>query len=650
MSMNRQSRRDFLKNATVAAAGASALGAVQAPNASAANSPDALFRRFVNPPRDYTLIPFWFLNDDLNEDELRRQMDDFAAHGVYGVVPHARMGLPETLAFMSEPWLDMLQCCVEHAAARDMRIILYDEGMYPSGSCAGRVVAANPRHAARALERRKRPALGPDEVIVHQDADYVYVNTRSLGAIRGVHFGTDDGEPGAPPAADILNPEAVASFLHLTHDRHYERLGAHFGKTIIAIFTDEPNVLGRGHKRGVKPWTWDFEAFLDAFLGYDFRPYLAALWEEDAPEAPRRRRDFARAVNARLEQVYYKQYSEWCDAHHIALTGHPAGSMDIGVLKHFHIPGQDVVWRYLEPFQDKSLEGAHSTMGKCGSSAKINYGRARNLNECFGAYGWEFTWEEMRWLTDWLLVRGVDMLSPHAFYYSIRGERRNERPPDVGPNNAWWNRYKPYADYCRRISWLNGAGTHVCDIAVLAAATYLPWRAARTLFEHQRDFNYLDGDTLLRQATVDGEGIAVGGAHYKMLIIDGEETMQDGVRDAIEPLMATHRALAYQDAIADIPVAADKDMLLKKLAEVTPPDLTLEQACPDIRYRHVVIDDAHFYLITNEGKHRIKTAMRVAAAGAAAWWDPETPAILADAAPDDLDIAPYQSRVLVVRG
>ncbi len=652
--MELNTRREFLSKTSALLAGVSALGSVM-PSGAAVPFPDAtraLFDRFINPPRDYTLIPFWFLNDDLQEEELRRQLDDFAAHGVYGVLPHARMGLPRELAFMSDNWLHMLKVCVDHAAEKDMRIILYDEGMYPSGSCAGQVVAANPRHATRALERRRKGAsLEEDETLVYEDNDYAYVNTRSGGKIRGVHYGMDDGEADAPPSADILNPEAVASFLHLTHDRHYEVLGEHFGKTIIAIFTDEPNVLGRGAKKGVKPWTWDLPAFLEAYLGYDFLPHLNALWRENEAEAAPFQRDFARAVNARLEQAYYKPYAEWCTAHGIDLTGHPAGSMDIGTLQYFQVPGQDVVWRYLEPFQDKALEGPHATMGKCSSSAKIHYGRARNMNECFGAYGWEFTWEEMRWLTDWLLVRGVDMLSPHAFYYSVRGDRRDERPPDVGPNNTWWDRYKPYADYCRRISWLNGASRQVCDIAVLGTATLLPWRAAWVLFEHQRDFNYVDTDTLLHKAVVSGEGIHIGEARYKALIVDGPDSVDPGVPEALAPLIEAGRVVAYQDTIDLLPKAsATPQALLDALAALTPPDLTLSQAHPDIRYRHVALEGHHLYFITNEGQRTVDAEMQVSPSGAATWWDPQAPRMLEEAPANRLHLEPYQSLVLCVAG
>ena len=73
----------------------------------------------------------------------------------------------------------------------------------------------------------------------------------------------------------------------------------------------------------------------------------------------------------------------------------------------------------------------------------------------------------MTWLAHWCFVRGVNWLFPHAFYYSVRGPRRDERPPDVGPHAAWWDRYGEYADACRRLSWLNTDCRHVCHIAIL---------------------------------------------------------------------------------------------------------------------------------------------------------------------------------------
>lgn len=603
---------------------------------------------FKAPPREYTLIPFWFLNDDLDEDEMRRQLDDFAAHGVYGVIPHARIGLSERIGYMSDTWLHYIRVCVEHAAANGMVVVLYDEGMYPSGSCCGKVVAENPRYATRCLERRAKGPLGEDERLVLETDTHVYVNRRSGGHIRGVHYGQDDGDSGAPPSADLLNPEAMQTFFRLALDGYYDALGEHFGKTITAIFTDEPDVLGRGHLRGVEPWTWDMDVFCSDYLGYDLVPLLPVLFERDHPEHARVNLEFERAVNARLEQVYYAPYSTWCREHGVQLTGHPAQPDDIGTLKHFHLPGQDIVWRYIEPFEDKSIEGAQSTMAKCSVSAQRHYGRPRNANECFGAYGWEFTEDEMWWVTNWLFVRGVNCLYPHAFYYSVRGQRRDERPPDVGPNNVWWPRYKTFADYCRRLSWLLSQGRHVCHFAILGTANSLPWRAARVMFESQRDFNYLDRDTLLDVCEVDGEGIRIKGMHYRAVVVDGLIYTDDVVVSKLQPLLDAGRVIAYAEAVPGLaaPVAEDAAKLVATLDAVYPPDVVLTPADANVRYTHMQQDDADYYVFSTEGRTKAAMALEVAAEGPREWWDPVSGELINHADASRLEAAPYRIRVL----
>ena len=45
---------------------------------------------------------------------------------------------------------------------------------------------------------------------------------------------------------------------------------------------------------------------------------------------------------------------------------------------------------------------------------------------------------------------------------------------------------------------------------------------------------------------------------------------------------------------------------------------------PDLRYRHVVKDGVHCYLITNEGVHPVEARIDVSAAGRRTWIDPFT--------------------------
>ncbi len=296
------------------------------------------------------------------------------------------------------------------------------------------------------------------------------------------------------------------------------------------------------------------------------------------------------------------------------------------LLRYFHIPGQDLVWRWVLP-GPTALEGAESTQGKCSASAALHLGRRRNTNECFGAYGHEFTWEEMKWLVDWCFVRGVNQLTPHAFYYSVRGPRRDERPPQVGPHSPWWDTYKAFADYCRRLSWLNTDSTHICHVAILTESAGLPWPAAKICFERQRDFNYLELRHLWEDANVSDGGVRIAGMHYRAIIVDGLGAVPDEATGALNRLNDAGRLIAWGDKeIAGLanPVCrpTTPDALVEAIDRLTSPDLTVSSDVPDLRYRHVTKDDVHYYMLWNEGTVPLQTQITVATLGSAWWVDP----------------------------
>ena len=113
-----------------------------------------IFRKeFIDPPREFSVMPFWFWNDTLKDTEIVRQIADFEAHGVYGFVIHPRIGLPDNVKWLSPEMIHAMNVAISEASRRNMYVVLYDEGMYPSGSSSGQVVARNPAHAARGLAK-----------------------------------------------------------------------------------------------------------------------------------------------------------------------------------------------------------------------------------------------------------------------------------------------------------------------------------------------------------------------------------------------------------------------------------------------------------------------------------------------------------------
>src|SRR5690606_25161719 len=86
---------------------------------------------------------------------------EFHAQGLGGFIPHARIGLSPRVGYLTDEYFRLLRLCVEEAARLGMKVVLYDEGSYPSGSAEGRVVAENPDHAARCLICVQREVVGP---------------------------------------------------------------------------------------------------------------------------------------------------------------------------------------------------------------------------------------------------------------------------------------------------------------------------------------------------------------------------------------------------------------------------------------------------------------------------------------------------------
>lgn len=649
------------------------------------NQLETLKKEFLSPPTEFTPIPFWFWNDELSADEIVRQIRDFHAKEVEGFVIHPRMGLPRSMPYLSEGYMDLVDLAVTEAYKLGMKVILYDEGMYPSGSANGKVVEANPDYASRGLQMKEYPCaaggesvlipvtLQPKETLVsalavrklsasevdagstlvlEAEQDVVrftapdarewlvllFIETPSKGTIRGVHPGQDDGESDTPLASDLLNPDAVQTFIRITHEAYYKKLERFFGNTVIAMFTDEPDLLGRGHTRGLKPWT---PGFLAEYLENGCREQdLAVLWFEAGEATAAVREAYDTVVRNRLARTYYKALADWCEDHNVGLTGHPAASNDIGLLEHFHIPGQDVVWRYIAPENGKGITDVHSTMGKCSSDSARHRGKRRNLNESFGVCGieggWSLTADNMKWYLDWLFIRGVNLIAPHAFYYSIRDDRRDERPPDVGPHNIWWADYAQFARYIKRMSWLMTDSVNGAETAIVAGAAELPWKIAKPLYEGQTEFNYLE-ETLLQSAVECKDGVlSIAGYCYKAVLVeDGSRLAPDSWR-VLEEFskqggLVVELAAGGRHSAANIgQVRAESEAEIPQLlARTLGKDVWLEPAAASIRVSRVTKNGVLLYVLVNEGETRYEGALELGNSGYTECWKPWTGEVLA---------------------
>ncbi len=625
----------------------------------------ALAEEFANPSSEFSPMPFWFWNDTLVEQDdtvdeygvpkgIYDQMKAFKEKGVDGFVIHPRMGLDSSIEYMGETWLHYVRYAVELAAEWDMKVVLYDEAMYPSGSAHGMVVngsgslgvEANPEYASRGLEMRESPTLGKDEILLGQTErdgkTYYFVETYTNGHIRGVYYGEDDNQAGAPPSADLLNPDAVDKFIALTHEKYYEALSEYFGNTVIAIFTDEPSISGRFCKAGQMAWTGGLEQ--DGLLAElkangVTEDELYYLFYPNSARGAQVKAIYDNIIYNRLNNVYYGRLANWCEAHKIALTGHPGSSMDIGLLDNFDIPCQDIVWNYIDPAAANGVSNDDSTMGKCASDHARHTGKRRNGNECFGACGssmQDFTYDKMKWYLDWLFVRGCNFVIPHAFFYSVRGDRGNERPPEVGMRSLFWDDYKTISDYIKRCSAMNTDSVNITDVAILCTKDQLSWQAARPLFENQIEFNYLECD-LLDPAGIDHGAYKIGKQSYRVIITDraGYDTETDAFLKAFTKAGGT--VIRYSGGAAYVNNVRG--------ASMTDVDVDVNNM---LRVTHVRKYGKDVLYFVNEGEQTITTTLHQKVAEV---WDAKTGKMLENFSGDEypLTLERRQSVYLILK-
>lgn len=566
-----------------------------------------------NPPMEFTPIPFWFFNDEPDEEKIGKQLVDYVQKGVNGIIIHPRIGMPKEISYLSEAYFKVVKYVVQTASRLGMKVVLYDEGMYPSGSAHGLVVAQNADYASKGITLSDSVKEG-QKITQFSDGRYlVYGYTH--GTIRGIHYGEDDGEAGAPMSADILNPDAVDAFIRLTHERYYQELKEYFGNTVIAFFTDEPCPLGR-NAGGFREWAAGMEEEILAENGK--LEELEALF--DGKENPTTR-IYHKLIKKHLREIYYARLSRWCEAHGISLMGHPEASDDVEEEFYFHIPGQDLIMRRVAP-ETGGIREFDSVQAKLPADIARYLGRRRNANECFGVCNhknipWYFQGYDMKWYINWLGIRGVNLFVPHAFYYSVAGQRKEERPPDVGPHNIWWRHYRLFSDYMKRISYLMTDSVSLARVAVLCDNNCVPAEEVAGLYEHQIDFHYLPvamlGDCVVRE-----NRLCIGSCRFDVVVdLYGYHT-QEAYTGCIKGVCVVNEvaALYPKDNCQNMFRKKERGEITKQIDTIVSADcdyqtVVTEDDCPWLRLVHMEKEGVSWYLFSNEGKETLETKIYI---------------------------------------
>ncbi|MBU0714613.1 MAG: hypothetical protein KJ964_04590 [Verrucomicrobia bacterium] len=657
---------------------------------------------FRRPPKQFRLVPFWFLNDRLKPAEMRRQVREFAKKNVGGAFMHGRFGL--RTPYFSKDWWKCISAAIHEGKKINFNLWLYDDMNWASGWAHGKIYEENPGFQEQHLNLIEKDTTGPlhlVEWLPEGFPQYVYICRPDYSGLKEVTKDIWDWQlvtdiPAGPhkilffmrrnsglthpitrPAhIDRLNPDATRAFIRFSHAEYKKRFGGQFGKTIPGIFTDEPGFYHNLWNKNPASLTWTKELpeFFKKRHGYELKDHLVCLWKETG-NYRKVRCDFYDTVAEMFCTNYFKPISNWCRENSLKFTGHL--EWEEGFQNHIQFSGHLMrPLRYFDiPGLDKIDRNKRRLTEKFVSSVAHLSGKERTLSETYACSGWDLTLEEMKAVCDWQYVRGVNFLNPHAFYYSIRAERKFECPPSEGHKNIFWPSFGGFADYVARLSYVLTRGRHRAPVA-LYYPIHSAWSLRRPdlkknaeldklsslfdsvghgLMENQVDFDILDDDFLL-EADIGKGKIRVAGEEFSALVLAGvsvlphrtyailkEFVRQGGHVLVIPPVpewIVNADSPGKQNPVIDLPGNRENTCrgswkIFKGVTELAGfikktgcRDVILKTACPGLKYlcRH----DAGWtlYFLVNESENPLDRRIELRGKGNACLLDAESGRIL----------------------
>ena len=538
---------------------------------------------FQKPTCEYRGTPFWAWNDKLTKEELTRQIGELQEMGFGGFHMHSRAGMATN--YLSEEFMDLISACNDEAKKRKMLAWLYDEDRWPSGA-AGGFVTKDPRRRAKyllitqkAVENETDAVTGHEKGLPYRIATYDIV-LNADGTLASYDMITDASAAKGTPYyayvfthqcsgwyngqayADTLDPETMAEFIRITYLAYENKVGKDFGKSIPAIFTDEPQFIKikklpfANSAEDVKiPWTHTLPETFKATYGFDLIPCIPEIVWDLPDNAPARTRYcFQDHVCERFTQAFADQCGSWCKEHGIELTGHmmeePTLRSQSDMLgeamrayRGFGIPGIDMLANRVEL----------STAKQC-QSAVHQYGKEAMLSELYGVTGWDFDFRGHKFQGDWQAALGVSVRVPHLSWVSMKGSAKRDYPASIHYQSAWYREYPYIEDHFSRLNtvltrgtpdvkvgvihpiesyWLhNGPAESNADVCKQLENNFkntLEWLLFGTI-----DFNFISESLLPSQYKKGGgKSLKVGKMAYDAIIVPGLETIRKSTLDIL---------------------------------------------------------------------------------------------------------------------
>ena len=563
---------------------------------------------FENPTSEYRGAPFWAWNGKLEREELLRQIDLLGKMGFGGYHMHVRSGL--SCEYLGEEFMDRIADCVEKGKQNGMLAWLYDEDRWPSGM-AGGLVTKDKRYRRRYVIFTRHPyteaelagdsegatemdmhegrrggqevsLLASYDVVQNERGDlisyrrlrggeqpcgtvyYLYAETQRLGArYNGQTY------------VDTLSAEAMARFAEITHEAYKAKIGAHFGSTVPAIFTDEPQFsfkkalrFSTGEKDATMPWSNDFDdSFFKAF-GYSILDRMPEVFFERADgKLSQTRYHFHEHVADRFARAFAQTLGGWCRDNGILLTGHMMAEHKLSYqssavgdvmrsLAYFGLPGIDMLSNRYE-----------YTTAKQAQSTAHQQGAPGVMSELYGVTTWDFDFRGHKLQGDWQAALGVTVRVPHLAWMTMEGEAKRDYPASISYQSPWYEEYKYVEDHFARVNTALVRGRPVVRVGVIhpiesywlhegpADRTAMHCRVLDQRFVDVTewllfggiDFDYICEGNLAEQCARGGAPLRVGEMAYDAIVVPGCDTLRATTVERLEAFVREGGKLIFMD-------------------------------------------------------------------------------------------------------
>lgn len=568
---------------------------------------------FKNPTSEYRCTPFWAWNAVLEPAELKQQIEVFKEMGMGGFHMHCRSGL--ATPYLSDDFMKLILTCVDKAKKESMLAWLYDEDRWPSGA-AGGIVTRDHAYRGRYLRMTPVPYGKRRSTTESRNEDGTLLAIYDVVLDEGGHLerfrrcAQEDEAEGTKWYAyleilednpwynnqaylDTLNPKAVERFVEVTHARYAEVLGDDIGKTVPAIFTDEPQV---NRKRTLPfafakeditlPWTDNFPDTFCNIYGFDILDFVPELiWQLPDDQVSYARYDYHDHISERFASAFADTIGRWCDKHNLLMTGH---MMEEPTLESQTSAMGDAMRSYRSfslPGIDMLCDKREFTTAKQAQSAARQYGRPGVLSELYGVTNWDFDFRGHKLQGDWQASMGVTVRVPHLSWYSMGGIAKRDYPASISYQSPWWKEYTYVEDHFARVNTAMTRGKPVVHIGIIhpIESYWLLWgpndqtHARREELDTQfqtltawmveglLDFDFIAESLLPQQCEKGMSPLQVGEMAYDTIIVPNCITLRQSTLVRLEAFYEAGGRLIFLGTIPSC-VGAMPDTSLPRLA------------------------------------------------------------------------------------